>query len=66
MPPDEREPKDDLQGAVLALLHSRDNRHALSQWLNLAVDFGLPQTFADQLERLDGTEQAVHHQSRDG
>ena len=59
MPPNNRMPKDDLDGAVLALLHSEDNQRALSQWLTLAIDFSLPQGLADQLERLDGAEREV-------
>lgn len=60
MPPNNRMPKEaDLDGAVLALLHSEDNQQALRQWLNLAIDFSLPQGLADQLERLDGAEREV-------
>jgi hypothetical protein len=68
VPPNNRMPKEaDLDGAVLALLHCEDNQQALRQWLNLAIDFSLPQGLADQLERLDGAEREVaKRQQRDG
>jgi hypothetical protein len=64
VPPNNRMPKDDLYGALLALLHSEDNQRALRQWLTLAIDFSLPQDLADQLERLDGAEREVAEKLR--
>ena len=46
-----------LEGAVLLLLHSEDNRRALRELLNLSVDLKLPNTFRALLGRLEQVSQ---------
>jgi len=57
MQAEDRDDEKAMQGAVLLLLHSEDNRRALRELLNLSVDLKLPNTFRALLRRLDQTSQ---------
>jgi hypothetical protein len=49
----DRDAEKAMEGAVLLLLHSEDNRRALRKLLNLSVDLKLPNTFRALLGRLE-------------
>lgn len=57
MQPADTDAEKAMQGAVLLLLHSEDNRRALRGLLNLSVDLKLPNTFRALLGRLDQVSQ---------